>query len=294
MTLIVAANVISGLNYPTQKLALRGVPPVTLLLVRNVVGLVPMVLLLRHRRVGFGTYTRADFTRVFLLGVFAYGLPMLLGIVGVGLSTASNASILVLLEPPVIVVIAWLFLRERVSGRAIAAVALGLAGAITIVLEGASTVDLLGGEHLVGNAILALHGILWGLYTPFVKSLAERQDPFGIAGLTLVSSTLPFVPFAALEWPAWTLDSAAFAGLGWAVVIGLFSSFGATVLWIGSLRYLAASTTAPFVFLQPLTGVCAGALFLDERLTPAALVGAVLIGGAVVLVTHRRARPSAG
>lgn len=278
------------MTYPGQKLALRGVPPVTLMLVRNTVGLLAMGVLLACLRIGYGTYTRRDFARVALLGFFAYGLPMLLGIIGVGLSSASNASILVLLEPAVIVVIAWLFLREHVSFLKVLAIACGLAGAVTIVLEDSSVADLFGGEHLAGNAILALHGVLWGLYTPFIKTLAERQNALGIAALTLAFAIPPFLPFAAIEWRTWQLDATAYEGLAWAGALGIFSSFGATALWIGALRYLSASTTAPFVFVQPLTGVWAGVVFLDERLTPAALVGGALIGLAVLLVTRRGAR----
>ena len=42
-------------------------------------------------------------------------------------------------------------------------------------------------------------------------------------------------------------------------------------------RFVAASAVAPFIFLQPLAGVLAGAWVLEERLTPQALVGGAVI-----------------
>jgi len=287
VVLIVTANLMGGLAYPMQKLALRGLPPVTLMLVRNLVGVALMMALVAFRGTDWKRWDRRDFVRVFVLGTFAYGLPMLLGIVGVGMSTASNGSILVLLEPAVIVVIAWLCLKERVSAVKLLAVAFGLAGAVTIVLEDASLDELFGGEHLAGNAILALHGVLWGVYTPFIKPIVARRDPIGISALTLAFAIPPFVPLAALEWSKWQLDAAGVEALAWGVGLGVFSSFGATLLWLISLRFLSASTTAPFVFLQPLAGIGAGMMFLGEGLTPASITGAILIAIGVVLATRR-------
>ncbi len=84
------------------------------------------------------------------------------------------------------------------------------------------------------------------------------------------------------------------SALLWTLALGVIASFGGTVLWVVALQKLDASTVAPFVFLQPLSGVLAGHLVLGEVLTPEAMVGAVLIGAGVLLViapSMARGRP---
>lgn len=287
---IVAANVLGGVSYPAQKVALEGLPPATVTLVRNLVALVVLFVLVRRR----GTrakWERRDRLRVGAIGVFAFALPMWLGIVGVELAGASSGSILILLEPVTIVVLAGLFLGERITGLRVLGVALGLAGALVIVLEGASWSELLAGEHLTGNLILALHGILWGLYTPLAKPLSARHDALELCLRVTTVGVLVLVPLAALELSGWSRGPELLPALGWTVALGLFVSFGSTWLWLWALSHLDASRVAGFVFLQPLAGVLVGVGLLGEQLSSATLAGAALIvaGVALDLLPTRRA-----
>jgi len=298
---IVLANVLGGVAYPAQKLALAGLPPATVGFLRNAVALVPLFLVVRARRRAGGEpsgWTRAEHVRVFLLGTVAYALPMWLGIVGVELASAANASILILLEPVTIVAIAWLVLGERVGPLKVLGLALGLIGALAIVSEGASLRALWAGEAFLGNLLLVLHGILWGCHTPLALPLSRRHDAFDLCLRATLVSLLVLGPAALLEAPAWRAGPALLPALGWTLALGLLVSFGATVLWLAALRHLHAATVAGFIFLQPLSGVLVGVLALGERLSPAALSGGLLILAGValdVVRTNRRApQPAVG
>ena len=287
--MIAVANVLAGSTYPAQKLAMEGLPPGTISVLRTLVAMVLMAGFMRMRGIRFGGFSRSDLLRLTFLGVFAYGLPIWLGIVGVRLSTATNGSILVLLEPVVVVLLSWLVLRESIGVLKLVGVAFGLAGALTIVLEGASLSDLTAGEHFTGNVILAIHGVLWGFYAPFVKPLVERgHDSVNVSLTTLVLTLLILVPVSVPELPTIESGPALASSLGYTMFLAVAGSFGATILWITSLRYLPASTTVPFVFIQPLTGILLGTWVLGESLSPAALVGGALIGVGVLSVVLRR------
>jgi len=286
---IVGANVLGGVSYPAQKVALEGLPPATVTLVRNLVALVILFVLVR-RRGPFTRWERRDVLRVCAIGIFAFALPMWLGIVGVERASASSASILILLEPVTIVVLAGLFLGERITGLRMLGVALGLAGALVIVIQGASWSKLMAGEHLTGNLILALHGILWGLYTPLAKPLSARRDALDMCLRVTLVGVLALLPLAAQEYSGWSPSPALLPALGWTVALGVFVSFGSTWLWLWALTHLDASRVAGFVFLQPLAGVLVGVGLLGERLSSATLVGAGLIvfGVALDLLPARR------
>lgn len=282
---IVGANVLGGVSYPAQKIALEGLPPATVTLLRNLVALVILFVLVR-RRGPLVRWEPRDLARAAAIGIFAFALPMWLGIVGVelaGETGASNASILILLEPVTIVVLAGFCLGERITGVRMLGVALGLAGALVIVLQGASFAELLAGEQLSGNLILALHGILWGLYTPLAKPLSARRDALDLCLRVSAVGVLALLPLALREHAQWSHGPALFPALGWTLALGLFISFGGTWLWLWALAHLDASRVAGFVFLQPLAGVLVGVGLLGERLSTATLAGAALIVAGVAL-----------
>lgn len=281
---IVTANVLGGASYLAQKLALAGLPPATVILVRNVVALAAMWGWIRLSGGMRGGYSAGEWVRMSLIGLLAFASPLLLGILGVQWSTASNGSILVLLEPASVLFFSWLLLRERVRAVQIVGIAVALSGALAIVFEGASPADLFAGRHLSGNAVLALHGILWGLYTPLAKPLVARHRPLEITFVSMLIAMLLLVPAGLLESGRWEAGPHLASALAWSVGMGLLVSFAATVLWVVSLRHLSASSVAGFIFIQPLVGVLAGFLFLGERLTPAAWIGSGLIVTGVVLV----------
>lgn len=292
---IVCANVLGGVSYPAQKVALEGLPPATVTLLRNLLALALLLVLVR-RRGPFVRWERRENLRAAAIGIFAFALPMWLGIVGVqlaGETGASSASILILLEPVTIVVLAGLFLGERITGLRVLGVVLGLAGALTIVLEGASLAELFAGERLTGNLVLALHGILWGLYTPLAKPLSARRDALDLCLRVTLVGVVALVPLSLRELSAWSAGPALLPALGWTLALGLFVSFGSTWLWLWALARLDASRVAGFVFLQPLAGVLVGVGLLDERLSTATLAGASLIvaGVALDLLPVRRVAP---
>jgi len=286
--LAAAANVLGGLSYLAQKLALEGLPPASITFVRNLLAVPLMFAWMRVSGAERTRWSRRDLGLVILLGTVGYGAPMWLGVVGVERSTSANGSILVLIEPMMVLVFAALLLREHVTRRQIAGVAIGLLGALAIVLEGASPSDLFAGEHLTGNLLLALHGVLWGTFTPLVKPLSSRHDPTEvILRATLVS--LVFVgPLALTERGAWHAGPELMPALGWCVALAVGVSFACAVLWAMATRFVAASAVAPFIFLQPLAGVLAGAWVLEERLTSQALVGGAVIAlGLAVALSAR-------
>jgi len=284
VVLIILANVIGGATYLAQKCALDGLPPATVTLLRNLIAMACMVLWLAPKGGLTWRYDRAELRRLALVGVVGYAAPLLLGIWGLRGSTAGNGSILILLEPASILVFSWLLLRERIRVIQVLGILAGLAGALCIVLEQAPIGDLFTGAHLRGNLVLAAHGILWGLYSPLMLPLARRHRATDVTFAAMVFSMLLLVPATLAEIPQWHGGPTLGPALLWTLALGVIASFGGTVLWVTALQHLNASTVAPFVFLQPLSGVLAGHLVLGEVLTREALLGGLLIGAGVLLV----------
>jgi drug/metabolite transporter (DMT)-like permease len=286
--LITLANVLGGLSYLGQKLALDGLPPATIVAGRNLVALVCLGAWMVFGGLGFARWTRGDWARAVLLGTAGYGLPMLLGAIGVQHAPSGNGAILILLEPGAILFLCWLLLKERLGYGQIAGVLLGLAGGVVVVLGDRGwdgLADLFRGDYVGGNLILALHGLLWGLYTPISKALADKHGPIEITFTSVLFSLVLLVPWSLSERAEWHAGPHLWPALGWMIALGVLITFISTVLWLSALKHLAASHVAVFIFLQPIVGVLAGLWVLGEPVAVSALWGALVIGVGVLVST---------
>ncbi|MEW6742243.1 MAG: DMT family transporter [Planctomycetota bacterium] len=182
-------------------------------------------------------------------------------------------------------ILASIFLGERVSLLQVSRITIGLTGALLVVLSGGESRGLLDHSYLWGNVILAVHGFLWALYTVGAKPLLARYSPLEVTHGALLLALVALIPLVPLEMRGRPL----FHGppgmtLLWVVLLGVLVSFLATVFWNAALRRLSPVVIAGFVFVQPVVGAVMGRLVFGERLATGALVGGVLIGSAVFLV----------
>jgi len=292
---ITVAQAIGGSTPALTKLALDGLSPWSLVVVRQLLGLLFFALFLRLRTGGLRLQLRATvagFTRRdwLLLGTLAwagFALPQILGAIGLELSTATNGALLSPLEPIGILVGGAILLGERLGARRMAAVALAIGGATLIVFQG--NVDPTAGD-LRGDAIMAAGHLAWAIYTLAAKPLVARHDPTRITLLAIAVSPWPLVPLAAAE--PFSLDRA-LPALGWIALLALLATTVGIYAWNRALRDVSAGTMAMFIFLQPLWGLLLGRL-LGEPVGTVALVGAALIVAGTTLGAARpRQRASA-
>jgi drug/metabolite transporter (DMT)-like permease len=194
---------------------------------------------------------------------------------------AGTSAMLVGLQPLVTVVLARMWLRERVMPRQWVGVALGLAGVYFVVRHKVSfTGDAAG---LLPSAI-ALAGISVG--TIYQKRRCAHVDLRTGALVQYAACALLFVPLALIfdhEPIRWT-GPFLFA-LVWSVVV---LSVGAISLLYWLLRHGAAADVARLFYLvPPVTALTAFVLF-GETLDARALAGMVLIAGGVALARPAR------
>lgn len=194
---------------------------------------------------------------------------------------APIASLTTALLPLMVIVLAGVFLHERLTRRHLLGFTVSVLGMIIVASAGMRTVGEIYALLLV---ITALAPLSWSLYSILAKPLGGEVDPLVWTYLAIsVGSVfvLPLLPGAA--WRQWTsLD-----GPGWLALAYL--SLPCTVLgfatWTWLLKHLPASTVGLTVFLNPpLTTLSKLAL---GTLVPSVFVftigGRDILGGALAL-----------
>jgi drug/metabolite transporter (DMT)-like permease len=287
--LLLVTNVVYGTAYAAQRLALDAVPPAMLGCVRLAVA---SLILLPFLRRPPGTRTApGDGLKIFWMGVVGFGAAFVLSHVGMNRSTATNAALLIAMEPVAVMLLSPLVLGERLRRREGLGAALVLAGAVMVVLNGVPglTVSLL--PHWRGDALIVLGAVAFASYSLLGRDVLARWDSRTVTVRSLAWGAASMIPVTAVEWaagarPAWTAPGTA-ATLYLAVVVTAL----AYLAWNVGLARVSAPRAAIFINVQPVVGVALGLWLLGEAATVYTLAGAGLVV-AGLLVTTTGARPA--
>jgi drug/metabolite transporter (DMT)-like permease len=202
----------------------------------------------------------------------------------VGLSTAAldlggagKVAVLTYTMPFWLLLLAWIFLGERLRGVQWLAVGLAFAGLVLVVSPWALT-------GLLSSVLTILGGLAWAGSALVVKLMQRRHD-VEVLSLTTWQMTLGAVPLvlaAALTRsgsPEWTFGF--IWGLTYTVVL---ANALAWVLWLYALSALPAGAAGLGTLAIPVVGVIAAWLQLGEVPTAVEAIGMALIIGALAVL----------
>ena len=209
---------------------------------------------------------------------------------GMGLTTATSASLVMALIPPLSVVAGALLMRERVRQRAVLGIALGFAGvALVVVMAPGARVGVAGlGEMLLGLGLLAFVG--GGL---LIQRLARDLDVLVVGWSTYVMGSLMLVAHAMLDG-GWGQARAAFDApwVWWYLLYsGVLGTALANVAWYFAIGRIGQSRASPFLYWLPIFGVLSSTLMLGEPLGWWHLAGLLLVIAGTRLGTAPRIVP---
>jgi drug/metabolite transporter (DMT)-like permease len=268
-----------GGSLPATKLALLSFGPFTLAAARLVLAAALFAGALglpAMRRIPLG-----DGLRMAGLGVIGCSGVQVFQALGTSQTSGATATVLASTSPLFIALLAPLLLRERLRAGVLVGLVLALLGVAAIMGLGLGQPAELAGTAS-GDLIVLLSSVSAALYTVGGKRLAQRYAPLAFCTLSCLGGALTSLPLAGWElgnlsvWPSalgWLL-------LGYLGVVVTFVGFG---VWFWGLRALPAARAGSLMFLQPLSGLVLASLVLDDRPTPAFLLGCALVLGGVYL-----------
>jgi drug/metabolite transporter (DMT)-like permease len=229
--------------------------------------------------------SRRDLPILALLGGLGVFGNQILFIVGLQLTTATNASILMTSLPVFAVGAAAALGIERIGMRRLTGILLSVAGALVLVNPFHLSA---GGKTSLGNGLILLNALCYALFLVLQRPVLSRipwrtliawSFLFGGAGVLLVSGpALARVDPARVSTSTW---------LGVAYVV-LFASVFAYALNTWAVRRSSPALVAAYGTLQPLITSSLAAAFLGERFGWIESVGFVLIVAGLWRVSGRR------
>ena len=283
------ANAVYATSYVASRLVLEQVPPATLALIRLAVGAVILVIACRGRlALRRHPVTPADRWRIAGMGIVGFAAAFSLFHWGIVRSTATNAALLIIVEPVSVMLLAPVLLGERLAPREAVGAALALVGTVLVVVNGIPGLSQGLVPHWRGDGLLILAGIAYGSYSLFGRDVLLRHDPLRVTAQSILWGALAMVPVAAFEMPV-TIAWSAGLLLGVAYLSVVITALG-YLTWNWALARVPAPRAAISLSLQPVLGALLGVAFLGEALTAFTALGGALIVVGLVVTIRRPAR----
>ena len=277
-----------GASFLFMRIAAPAFGPFALAEVR--VAIAAAILLALLARNGGAAELRRHAARFLLLGAVNTAIPFSLFSYAALSVTAGLASILNATAPLFAGLVAWIWLRERLTPLQWLGMGIGLAGVAW--LSASKSGFSLGGDALaLGAGVLA--SFSYGVSASVVKRWFTNVPSLAVAAGSQTAAAALLLPFAVASWPPVAIGPGDWAA---AVALGVLCTGVAYLLYFRLIANVGPATAMTVTFLIPAFAILWGALFLGEAVTATMLAGcAVILAGTALatgVVRRRRATAS--
>ncbi|EMT50668.1 hypothetical protein I532_21410 [Brevibacillus borstelensis AK1] len=290
LCLTLAAAIWGGV-YVVSKVVLEEIPPFTLLIIRFAIASVVLGVFVVARR---EFIAKQDFPMIMAIAFVGVTISIGAQFLGTKLSTAHMGALITAASPAFIALFAVWLLKERIHKLQLAGILLATIG-VLIVIGIPDEADAQ--SSLLGNLILLVAAVSWGLYTVMSKKATLRYSSLAVTTYVALFGLVFTCPVMVWELSV-TAVSWDFSWKIWAGVlyIGIISTAGAFYLWNKGFELLQAGSGAGFFFVQPIVGAALGWLLLGEHLGIGFFAGAIFIflGVALSNLQQSAAKQKAG
>jgi drug/metabolite transporter (DMT)-like permease len=244
--------------------------------------LIPLLLIFEK---GFPKIEKKDMWILFIesfTGIFLFSIFLLYGLKYV---SAANGGIIISTTPAVIGLIAYIFLKEKLT--------LKMGAGILIVVIGLISTHIL--NHFTGVetntsiviGTLFMFGAVLGeaLMTIFGKVLTARLSPLAITTWLCIFGFLLFLPFAIYEGRTFNFTKVKWSEWLQLFYYGAFISGLVVLLWHKGVSRIAASSAGVYLGILPISSAFLAHFFLKETVLLSQLIAMVFVIIGIVVVT---------
>ena len=169
----------------------------------------------------------SDWPRLIGCTVFGMVINMLLFFKGLSLTTPINSSVIITISPILVLVLAAVLIKERITVLKTVGIITGLAGAMALIFFSKEATDNAPNIPL-GNFFVIINALSYGLYLILVKPLTAKYHSFTLMKWLFLFAVIINLPitlneFLEVEWKA--LPAHALLKMGFVIVGTTFLTY---------------------------------------------------------------------
>lgn len=267
-----------GVTFVSSKRLLAVMSPLQLLFCRFLLGYLLLWVIHPHRLHVRSGRDVLDFAGAGFFGVFLY---YFLENSSLTYTYASNTSVIVSTAPMFTILICSVAFRTPLKMKYLAGFLISICGIVLISFNGSQVLHL----NPKGDVMALGAAVMWGFYSLFTTRVT--RGGYGMLPATRVMFLIALIGILVVnlfEPAPWRFgELVRWPFIGHLLFLGWLASGICFVTWNLAMKYAGVVNASFYIYASPVVTLVASSLFLQERLTPLSLLGAVLaIGGMVV------------
>lgn len=224
------------------------------------------------------TYLLILFLQAFT-GVFLFNIFMLYGL---KFTTAMEAGIITSSLPAVVGVIAFLFLKEKITFKKGVGILLAVLGVLLMNVVGGETGEV---TSLFGNFLVIGAVICEALFITLGKTAANKLTPLTVTTMISIIGVILFLPFAIYESFHFNFSSVGVWDWMNIIYFGVVVTVVAFLLMYQGLAKVSASSAGVLTSVLPVSSIVLSFVILQEEITLPHLLGILFIFGAICFIS---------
>jgi drug/metabolite transporter (DMT)-like permease len=282
-TYLIICVIIWGWTFVATRVCLQYLSPVELLGLRFLTGLPLLLIIVLVKRIRFEFTARER--RSVLLGSAIITVHFLIQITGLKYTSATNTGWIMGIIPLVMAVLAFLILRERLSGRALIGIGVATAGILLLVSKGRlSSFEWL---RSFGDWLVLASAHTWALYTIVIRDVTRSRNPLAVTVAVLVPSSAVVLGYMLLrsDWSRFAhLPTDGVVALLFLGILGLAVGHW---FWQEGVARVGAARAGIYLYLEPVATTVLAVPYLGEEFGPLTALGGLLVLAGVFIAERR-------
>jgi len=230
-----------------------------------------------------------------VIGASLFGtVNILLFVFGIKYTSATMGQMIYALVPVLAGILSYFLIKEKITGKKILGVGLGLLGTIIIVLLPVIEKGVSLESGLKGNLLILMAVMAFSFYPVLSKKLQKKYNPLFLSSVFIITTAIVALALSLSDWlinPYWWQSVSLQAWIG-VIYLGIFGGAGYYVLYQYAIKYGTPIIASMILYLQPAMVFLWAKTLLGEKLTPGLVVGGILAltGAYLTTASNKKAR----
>jgi drug/metabolite transporter (DMT)-like permease len=282
------ANLIYAINYTVAKDVMPDYIQPSGFIFMRVSGALALFWL-SYRLYHYQNIERKDLIRLILCGLFGVAINQILFFEGLNLTTPINASVIMVTNPILVLIIGAILISEKITFRKLIGIGFGAAGAYTLITNGGEF-NLGNQKHSLGNMLVLINACSYGIYLVMVKPLMKKYHAITVISWVFLFGFIFVIPFGynefiSIDWSTMPKN------IIYKIIFVVFATtFLAYLFNIIGLKSLNPTTVSTYIYLQPILATLVAILAQSDELDWNKIIssGIIFIGVYLVSVNKKK------
>lgn len=273
--------------FPFIKIGLEELSPINLTIMRLFIVCITFFIILILKPKKLSKFQKKDIPSFFLLGFLGVVVYHFALNYGEQYVSAGAASLIIATIPLFVIILALIFLSEKITQNIILGIIFSLSGVIIISSFGNEDINL-EINYFYGALAVLIAALVGAGYTVAGKKLLKRYSPLSLTIYAFLIGSIGMIPFIT---PSLFKEIAKMSLTGWSAILFLafFPTVIGYVLWYVVLEIKKASEISVYLYFTPVLSTIISYFLLNERITFSFLIGgALVIFGLYIVNVDRR------